>query len=78
MAQLSRLSSSLTRLHTGSCPLPAVLLTLTRLQHLYLWECRSEGEGDLHGALEDALPHLQQLTHLVSSDGRLVGSGTGT
>lgn len=62
MGQLSRLASSLTRLdlYVEYVPLDT-LAALTRLRRLHLCDCSYVGQE-----LEAALPHLEQLTYLVS------------
>lgn len=70
MAPLTQLSSSLTRLDMEFLPFPATLSSLTGLQHLYLWDCKLDEAAEQHSvidAINDTLPHFQQLTCLVSA-----------
>lgn len=61
---LSRLAGSLTHLDISYAPIPGSLFALSQLQSLRLWDCDTP-EGD-DAVLSTALPHLLQLTRLVS------------
>lgn len=65
MAPLSRLAGSLTLQHVAHGEVPASLAALTNLRHLRLLDCRPEEASN--EALAAALPHLTQLTRLVST-----------
>ncbi len=65
LGALSRLSGSLTHLQLVGACVPATLSTLTNLQSLSLWDSRPPEEGD-EAVLSGALPHLRQLSRLVS------------
>lgn len=64
MAPLAQLAGSLTRLYVLEGTLPPILHELTRLRELHLEGC--ESELDPGSTINAALPHLTQLTCLVS------------
>lgn len=70
MAPLTRLGSSLTQLEMECIPFPAALSALTRLQLLSIWNGyfdEAAEQPSLIDAINDTLPHLRQLTCLVST-----------
>lgn len=64
LGALSRLSGFLTHLHVRDGVIPGSLPALTRLRNLELWEYHTP-EGDA-AVVSTALPHMKQLTWLVS------------
>lgn len=63
MAQLSRLSASMTRLDVQKGQLPASLSLLTGLQRSHMLSAPGSRDGE---AINVALQQLQQLSYLVS------------